>query len=98
MTKKHLLYYKNLNFSLFCDDEIITLMVKNITAATRNQQGIENGSRCYTEYENGIIFLFSFSDDEIINWNDLLFYHHFKLVLKARLLYQSITCKPSSDH
>ena len=35
------------------------LMVKNITAATRNQQSIENGSRCYTEYENGIIFLFS---------------------------------------
>jgi hypothetical protein len=31
-------------------------MVKNITAATRNQQGIENGSRCYTEYENGIIY------------------------------------------
>lgn len=59
MTKKHLLYYKNLNFSLFCDDEKITLMVKNITAATRNQQGIENGSRCYTEYENGIIFLSS---------------------------------------
>ena len=56
-------------------------MVKNITAATRNQQGVEKVAAAIQNMRTVLFFFF-----------------HEELVLKARPLYQSITCKPSSDH